>query len=281
MGSFSLIDNSFDPHLTTSYYLSIRLTPDGLTVCTLDPIQNKYIQISHIVLNDEAELQTQIENQFVTLDYLNFPYKKTFILFPSQTATLIPSVIFDVEKAGNILNFCCNVSDKETIHCNKIKMLDIYNVFAIPSEIETTIKKQFSSPNFVHQYTPVIESFLSSMASINETNYMCVNFNRGFIDIVVFEKEKLKSCASFPIQSENDFIYFTLLIFDKHNLDKFTTTILISGTDEENRKYIQKLTNYINKVEIIDFPVDFRCEIMLKEPKTKGFYDLLYLPLCV
>ena len=281
MRSFSVIDESFDPNLTNSYYLSIRINPDALDYCTLDPIQNKYIQISHIPLKEELVLPAQIEKYFASVDILNFPYKKTFVLISSQTATLIPSGIFDSEKAGTILKFCHTIPDNNSIHYNKIKMDEFYNIFAIPQEIEAIIRRQFPEPFFVHQYTPLTDCYLSSTTSINETSYVLINLNPDFIDILVFEKERLKSCASFPVKNENDFVYFTLFTFDRLKLDKLSTPILISGTNDENLKYVKNLSNYLEKIELIDFPSSFRYGMVFKDPQIKGFYDLLYLPLCV
>ncbi|MCL2072370.1 MAG: DUF3822 family protein [Marinilabiliaceae bacterium] len=281
MGNFSIIDESFDPNLANSYYLSIRLSSNGLAFCTLDPIRNKYIQLSFIVLDNETDLFTQLDKHFANCDILNFPYKKTFVLVPSQIATLIPSGIFDSEKAGTILKFCCNIPDKYSIFFNKIRMADLYNIFAIPQEIENIFKRQFFDPQFVHQYTPVADSFLASTTSLNKSNHVCINFNAGFIDILVFDNERLMSCASFPVNNENELLYYTLFTFEQLKLDKSTTPIVISGADAKCQKYLPKLASYLENIELVDFPSCFRYGMKFKDPKIKGFYDLLYLPSCV
>ena len=62
MPNISIIDETFDENISSSYFLSIQFSLDGFCFCTLDPIRNKYIQFqkqewsklgsSELVLNE-------------------------------------------------------------------------------------------------------------------------------------------------------------------------------------------------------------------------------------
>ena len=282
MATFSLVDESFDPNVSLSYFLSVRLNPDGLTFCTLDPVRNKYVQISNIVINSELPIVPQLDKQFAETEILNLPFKKTFILIPTRIATLVPSGIFDIDNAKSILQFCCEIPQNSNVHFNKIRQADVFNIFAINADIETIIKRQFPEPFFFHQNTPFIDGILSSTTIYdNEKNILCLNFNFDFFDILVFEKSALKSCNSFPLTSENDAVYFTLFTFEQLNITESNTTVYISGINESNKKYINSLSRYISKIKHIDFPPAFRYSATFKDPRLVGFYDLLSLPPCV
>ena len=282
MVDFSITDETFDPNISTSYFLSIRLNIDGLSFCTFDPVKNKYIQFKHLVLDKNLPLDPQLNDCFNKSDILNLPFKKTFILVPSRISTLVPSAVFESEKKEELLKFCCNIPENSSVYYNKIRTVDSFNIFSIPNEIETIMQRQFPDPLFFHQNTPFIDSILSA-ASTDEpaTTLLCVNFNTYFFDIVVFDNERLKLCNSFPIKSENDFIYFTLFVFEQLKLSEAATVVQISGIHQNKQKYIKQLSRYISKIRQIDFPRHFRYSALFRDERVCGFFNLLNLPVCV
>jgi hypothetical protein len=282
MGNFSFIDESFDPNISLSYFFSIRLNQDGISFCTLDPIRNKYIQITNIVLNSKLPVYSQLDKHFMEIDILNLPYKKIFILIPTQTATLVPAAIFEQDKAKTFLDFCCNIPENSIVHFNKIRQADIYNIFAINKEAEEFFKRQFQEPVFFHQNTPLIDGFLSSInISDKETDFICINFNTDFFDVAIFKNSQLKLCNSFPLKNENDFLYFTLFTFEQLKLTENTTSVFVSGINDNRQKHIINLSRYISKIKQIDFPNNFRYSTIFKNYKISGFYNLLNLSSCV
>ena len=282
MDSFKIIDESFDSNISLSYFLSIRLNTDGLSFCTLDPVRNKYIQISHLALNSELPTIPQLEKFFSTTDILNLPFKKTFILIPTQIATLVPTGIFDPDKAKTLLQFCCDVPENSFVHFNKIRQADAFNIFSIDEDIVEFFKRQFPDLFFFHQNTPLIEGILSSaMMYVNEMKTLCINFNLDFFDLIIFEKSGLKFCNSFPIKSETDFLYYTLFTVEQLNLTESSTTVYISGINESSKKYPIELSRYFSKIKQTELPSAFRYGTIFKDQRISGFYDLLSLPLCV
>ncbi|MDR2926994.1 MAG: DUF3822 family protein [Cytophagaceae bacterium] len=282
MKNFSITDETFDPNISLSYFLSIRLNPDGLSFCTLDPVKNRYIQLRHVVFDSNAPTVDQLEENFSRLDLLNLPFKRTFILVPSQKSTLVPSGAFQSDRIDEMLRFSCNVPEGYTVHYNKIRMADAFNIFAVPNRVEAIIRRQFPEPLFFHQNTPFIDSILSTTVLDEENiSLMCIDFNTDFFDIVVIEKGRLKLCNSFPIKSDNDFIYFTLFVFEQLKLTEATTSVYISGLHQNKQQFVQQLSHYLSKIKSLDFPRHFRYSPLFKDVQATGFYNLLNLPVCV
>ena len=282
MVDFSITDETFEPNISISYFLSIRLNPDGLSFCTLDPVRNKYIQISHIVFNETQSIATQLNDCLSKSDILNLPFKRTFILIPSQISTLVPAAVFEPEKKEELLKFSCSIPENSTIYYNKIRSIDTFNIFSIPTEVEVIMQRQFPEPLFFHQNTPFIDSILSAtLTEESTTTLLCINFNSDFFDIVVFDKDRLMLCNSFPIKSENDFIYFTLFVFEQLKLSEPNTMVQISGIHPDKQRYIKQLSNYLGNIRQIDFPRHFRYSILFRDTRISGFFNLLNLPVCV
>ena len=281
MNGLSVIDETFDPNISSSYFISIQVSLDGFSFCTLDPVRNKYIQLRHIPFSRNESLVQQIEKCFEETELLNLPFKKTFVLIPSRHSTLVPSAIFKPEKKEEWLNFCVQHENDQLTFFNKVKMADAFNVFAVPAAVYTIINRQFPDPQFFHQHTPIIENGLSARATSNESASLMIHLNKDFFDVVVFEKGRLQLCNSFPIRSDNDFIYFTLLIFEQLKLEPAQTEVILSGWHPDFNGLYRHLANYIKNIRQTELPGSFVYSYHFKEFRSSGFYNLLSLAACV
>lgn len=281
MTGLSVIDETFDPNISSSYFISIQVSLDGFSFCTLDPVRNKYIQLRHVPFSPHESQTQQIERCFEDIELLNLPFKKTFVLFPSRHSTLVPSGIFNPEIKEEWLNFCVQHENDQLTLFNKVKMADAFNVFAIPETIYSIMNRQFPEPQFFHQHTPIIENGLLTRASGNEGTSLMINLNKDFFDVVVFEKGRLKLCNSFPIRSDNDFIYFTLFVFEQLKLEPAHTEVILSGWHPDFNGLFKHLANYIKNIRQTELPDSFVYSYHFKEFRSSGFYNLLSLAACV
>ncbi len=281
MASFSFTDETFDRNISSSYFLSIQVNLDGFSFCTLDPVRNKYIQLRHIPLINNAPIINQIESLFEEIETLNLPFKKTLVLVPSRHATLVPSGIFDPALKDEWLKFCLNLDEGQLVLFNKVKMADAFNVFSVNKALYKIMNLQFPEPVFFHQYTPIIESTLSTKVLANDRIALFINLHPDFFDIVVFGKNNLKLCNSFPIKSENDFIYFTLFVFEQLKLEPTNTDVVINGWHPDYSNLFKQLANYIRNLKQTELPGIFNYSYYFHETRMGSFYNLLSLASCV
>jgi len=281
MNSFSIVDDTFDPNISSSYFLSIQITLDGFSFCTLDPIRNKYIQIQHIKFKQNIPLYSQVEDCFNTIEKLSLPYKKTMVLLPTKVATIVPTPLFDEENASKWLSFTNKIPENNTVKNNKIKMADAYNIFTIDKDIEYILTRQFPHPLFFHQYTPIIEGNLTTNMSNNQQTTLFINLTTEYFDLLAFGKNNLKLCNSFPIKNENDFIYFTLFTYEQLKLNPSETEIILSGFHPQFAQLSANISKYVRKVKHTSMPHHFQFSHQFREVNNQSFYNLLSLPICV
>ena len=281
MNSFSIVDDTFDPSISSSYFLSIQITLDGFSFCTLDPVRNKYIQIQHIKLARNKPLHKQVEDCFNNIEKLNLPYKKTMILLPTQVATLVPTPLFNNEDALSWLSFTHSVPENHAVKTNKIKMADAYNIFPVNEIIEQLMKRQFPDPLFFHQHTPIIEGNLATNMSNTQQTTLFINLSGEYFDLLAFGNNNLKLCNSFPIKNENDFIYFTLFTYEQLKLNPAETEIILSGSHPQFSQFSANISKYVRKVKQTSMPHHFQYSHQFREVNNQSFYNLLSLPICV
>jgi hypothetical protein len=279
----SLIDETFDTNITSSYFLSIQVCLDGFSFCTLDPIRNKYIQFKYFSFSnpDATKLASLTEKIFEQNDLLNLPYKKVFILIPSPLATLVPTGLFNQTEAPKWIEFTHQVpSDHEIIH-TRMKLTDAWNIFAVPKRLKELFMRQYPDPVFLHQYVPMTETKLAVSRPGSGRSQVIINLQDNYFDLVVLEKNNLKLCNTFKIKEIADLIYYTLFVFDQLQLIPASTETLVIGTHPEQQKITETLRLYLKHIKQPDLPGGFQYSYLFKEIPRQRFYNLLSLAACV
>ncbi|WP_084555920.1 DUF3822 family protein [Alkaliflexus imshenetskii] len=281
MMNFSVVDDTFDPNITLSYFLSIQVNLDGFSFCTLDPVKNKYIQMQHFSFVKNLPFEEQVEKCFKEAEKLNLPYKKTLVLLPSKVSTLVPSALFEPAKSREWLSFCNHLPGEAMVMHNKVKMADAFNIFPINQQLHKILCRQFPDPQFFHQNSAIIESNLSTNLTDSESTMLFVNLAEDYFDVLAFSNNNLKLCNTYPIKSENDFIYFLLFTFEQLKLRSANTEIVLSGCHPRFEQMRKQLSRYIRKVKASNMPHHFQYSHCFREVNSSAFYNLLSLPVCV
>lgn len=282
MMNFSVVDEAYDPKITTSYFLSIQVTLDGFSFCTLDPVTNRYIQIQHFAFIEGQTIDKQVSGIFNQIEKLSFPYKKTLILLPSEISTRIPAPLFDPDAINEYLSFCQEVPTSHVVWYNKLKVAGAFNIFPVNPILHELLSSQFPDPKYFHQVTPIIESFLSSSFTKADNTVLFVNLARGYFDLAAFANNNLKMCNTFHLTSENDFLFYILYTLDQMKLKPESTELMVSGTHKNFDNMVIQLSRYVRRVKQSSLPPQYQYSNKFREIHNfSAFYNLLSLPTCV
>jgi hypothetical protein len=279
----SVVDETYDTTITSSYFLSIQASLDGFSFCTLDPVRNKYVQFRHFKLQNltSEELPEIAEQIFEDNDLLNLPYKKVFILVPSPVSTLVPAGLFHAEEAPEWLSFTHQIPSANDIAYTKMKMADACTIFAIPERLKELFKRQFPEPLFFHQYVPMTETKLAISRPGTSKSQIILNIQNHFFDVVVLEKNNLRLCNTFEINGEDDLIYFTLFVFEQLQIPPTTADVQLLGNHPRMGEIKQKLGKYIKHVKQPGLPSGFQYSYLFRDVPGHQFHNLFSLAGCV
>jgi hypothetical protein len=281
--NLSVVDETYDTNITSSYFLSIQACLDGFSFSTLDPVRNKYIQFKHFDLEgiNNEKFAEFIERIFEQNELLNLPHKKVFILLPTPYSTLVPSGLFNPGEAEKWLTFTHQIPSNHEIIYTRMKLTDAWNVFAIPETTKELFNRQFPEPIFFHQYIPIAETKLAISRPGIGRNLVVINLQSRYFDLVVLEKNNLKLCNTFEINGETDLIYYTLFVFEQLQLMPTTTEVQLIGSHPKFGEIKQMLSKYIKHIKQPGLPGGFQYSYLFKEIPGYKFYNLLSLPSCV
>lgn len=279
----SVVDETYDTSITSSYFLSIQASLDGFSFCTLDPVRNKYVQFRHFAFKNltTEDLPEITEQIFRENDLLNLPYKKVFILIPSTVSTLVPSGLFQANEAHKWLSFTHQISSGNDIAHTDMKMADACTIFTIPEKLKNLFKRQFPEPRFFHQYVPITETKLAVSRPGNSKSQVIINVQNRFFDLVVLEKNNLKLCNTFEINGKEDLIYFTLFVFEQLQISPATADVQFIGYHPAADEIKQMLSKYLKHVKQPGLPSGFQYSYLFKDIPGHQFYNLFSLAGCV
>ena len=281
--NLSVVDETYDTNITSSYFLSIQVSLDGFSFSTLDPVRNKYIQFKYFSFEKikPDELSEVTEQIFEENELLNLPYKRVFVLLPSPFSTLVPSGLFQEKEAGKWLSFTHQLPPEQKIIYTMMRMADACNIFAVPSKLLNLFRRQYPDPRFFHQYVPMTETRLAISRPGAGRNQAIINLQKKYFDLVILEKNNLKLCNSFEINSEEDLIYYTLFVFEQLQLSPTSTEVQLIGAHPDFSKAKKTLGKYIKHVKQPGLPGGFQYSYLFKEVPGHKFHNLLSMASCV
>ncbi|MCU4175286.1 DUF3822 family protein [Carboxylicivirga sp. N1Y90] len=284
MSNTYVVDQSFDESITTSYFLSIRSSSDGLSFSVLDPVVNNYIAFVHLPFNDQSKEGIKTQEALLTEKLLQFSYKKVLFMLDSNKATLVPTALYDPAKKGDLfkLNHNIELEDVE-LQVQKIKMADAWNIFSVPKFLYHLAKTQFESISFYQHYSPFVETCLLSSLNNKQKSIIHIGIHADFFDIVVLESRKLKLCNSFKYNNVNDFIYFVLYTFEQLELASNSTTVLMHGINDRQNTLYQNLKKYLRQTQIapLSYHFNYSSGLKISESDKQIEHNLFNLAICV
>lgn len=264
MQNIFVTDETFDKNLANSYELSLQLCSNRFSYCILDPLRNKFIVFyNHPIKNDlPFDMYLDEIDQFIKKEeILHLDYKTKRVQIVSRKSILIPADLFDKNNLKTFLNFNTPIDELEEIHYNFLEKYNIYNVFAIHSEITNIISRKLNSVKFYHQSTSLIKSALDTNRSIFPEVYMVIYSD--FIEISVLKQGKILLYNTFHKETEDDILFHVMNCYNQLNIDTYLTPIIISGET--------------NNIEILFS--DYFKNVRIDKPLSKYIFSYTFKPI--
>ena len=121
---------------TTSYSLFIRVYSEGFSLSVFDEY-NSLLSARKVNAALFSLSMDDVISLFNNETKLN--YEKVSITCESDSYTIVPADIFNIENVADFLHFEHKPVENESILFNKIPAFDIVNVFSIPTSIHKAL----------------------------------------------------------------------------------------------------------------------------------------------
>lgn len=275
------IDETLDKNLIHTYHLSIQAGLNGLSFCILDPVTNKYIVLNHQHFDESQTIDdvTLLMNDFIeSNDLLHKAFKSTRMIWLSEKNLIVPEEFFSKENLKKHFEFVHQLNEFDEIHLNKIKNLNAYSVFAVPSLAANLFVKHFKNVRFYNQQQVLIEDVISNSPS-NKIKITIYIHNR-FFDVAVSESHKVKLINSFKYKKDEDIVYYIMLLMDLFNLNNENCELFAGGFIDKGSSLYSKLNNYIKHIKFYNSPEGFNYSYTFEKIPHHRFSTLFKLAQC-
>ncbi len=254
---FTLLNNNQTSTLT------IRVLSDGLSIFVKDEKSCKinYATKYDWVNNSDSKSLKSYLSDILSLDLvLKGEYKKSTILLPSISYTLVPKEFFIQEEAKTYLKY--HLNEQELNNCNIIisNFDDFVGVFAIENEIFNIAQELFPKCE-IDSYSSAFLSLAHKQNFTYSKNQVSILIDNNFFDIAVYNYKNLLLFNRFEYSTKEDLTYFILKVLKELDIDANETNATIHGNVKTD--FIELLEHYIAYVQV-----------PLQEPDSDYSWDL-------
>lgn len=243
----SLIDETYNPHNTEQYKITIQVLPGSLTCTLFDDIRKKHVLLRHFVnqgsQNDYGEIISQIDEAGLLKE--SYCYSRIYIF--TEKVLIIPSAFFSEEKAGKISGcYTGEGSNEINLHClSPFNTVLSYNINKVLYDFLSAGKHVSIFP---YAFSVLNAAYRNSVTKQKFTG-MLLNILNGYIQVAVLKLGSLMLFNTFSYSSPDDLSYYIVYLFGLFELDKERDAVIISGIIEKNDERIRNLESFLRAIQ--------------------------------
>ena len=229
--------------------LSIQVSLSGLSFCVFDLLTHHIKSLHSVDFPKNQVIEEQLWKVFSEFPILTEKYDDVVIIHDNSLNTFIPQSLFDENYLGSYLQYNVKVFESDLFAFDKLKKQEINNVYVPYVNINNFLLDQFSSFDYVHASTLLVDTILELSRYNFEKQVFIHNQDKHF-EIVVVQSGKLVFYNSFEPTTPEDFIYYTLFTFEQLQLNSENCKVNFIGKINEEHDYFKIAYKFIRNCEI-------------------------------
>lgn len=245
------ITETIDFSKSEQYTLSIRLSTDGFSFSTYNPIYDSSPSFFEKKVETSLSLTANLKQAFRELDFLNHTYKRVNILMADNRFTLVPLELFEDDQSEMIFYYNHTGRENETVKYNILKKNNAVVIFGMDKSTCQFISTQYPEAKFYSHAAPLIEYF-SAKSRLGNSKKIYASIRYDAVDTFCYERGRLILANSFECHQTDDQIYYLLYLWKQLNFDQERDELHLTGVFDDKEKLVQELRKYIQQVFIMN-----------------------------
>jgi hypothetical protein len=279
MPLLELFDETLDINSTENYELSVQLGSDGLSLCVLDTLRNKYVMIRDYEPDPGSYFDTNRIGEIISKDdFLMRHYRKVNIITPSQKSTIIPAPLYDDSKKDEYFRFNLIPDQEELVMVNKLPEPDSFLLFTVSRQISEIIKIYFVNHQPYHHLKPLLQSVAGSRRSVNG-NYIHVHLENEYFNMIIFDQNTLKFCNTFKYKTLSDIQYYVFYVLKRLNISH-EEIIHFSGKTEKYHNMVNDFSRYARNIKFAEPTGNFTLSYVFNDSILHKYLTLFTVTNC-
>ncbi len=281
--SKSSFDKALTKEATKDYSLSIQVSLDGFSFCILDSTRNKYSGIEGYDFQDMQTTQLladAVHGIISNSDWLRKKFGQVKIIYESQQMSLIPKPLFNKKFAAGYLRFNHMTDASDEIFFDHLPNLDAINVFALPGNLRSIVKKHFRGIQINHFSSGLIEALLIRNKNFDEGHMIFANVRKQWLDIIVLNGRKLLFFNSFHYLTKEDFAYYLIYVIEQLGMNPEKVQLVLMGEILKISEICNISYKYVRHVDFIRRSEEYGYSYIFDDIPEHFHYNLLNLQHC-
>ena len=200
--------------------------------------------------------------KYENLKYLN----SIFLVYYNTKSILVPSVLFNKKNLKDYVKYNTTVSDDNLISYDNVLNNSIKNTYIASTEINNYIFKKFSSFEYFHYTTLLIDEFEKYINNDFNFNFF-LNIVDKKLDLICFDKSNFIFYNSFDVSSDEDVLFYILFCLKQLKIDSEKVFMSCSGEINLKSSLYLLLYKYVRNIKILDLQEDESNNILFSVKK--------------
>jgi len=279
-----IIDTTFDKYFSIEYTLSILIGMDSFFYFIEDAHSNALV-LKHIRfdLDKDNSLQGKdvaLQKILMTEKFLQLPYAHVNICYAGNNFTIVPEEIFNKHHLKSYLSQVTRIQDDHAVAMCRLNNLDSTIVYSVEKVVMDVAKSYFPGARHLHIISPLImQAFQHTQ---NHTGHQVfIHVGNGILGMILFKGNALILANTYRFESNQDFLYQALSIYDQFKLDPETVPLILTGRVQKKSELYELMQTYIRKIEFKQSPSYYHYGPTFQDVNFHYYHDLLSIKLCV
>lgn len=217
-----------------------------------------------------------IQEVLTAQPWLKQPFKKISILYTFPDSVLVPYELMNAQVNKEMLEFVYGDTHEETVKMDLILKPKLYNVYRIPSTVDSLMKGTFPSAMYTHLY-----SVLPDIIKADDKAHLYVIFGSNNIIVLLKKAGKLQVIQNFSYKTPEDVAYHLLAVCNSFDVVASESVLHISGMLDKVSSLYNELYKYFLLIEFEKLPENFQYADEIKDQPAHYFSHLFAVASCV
>jgi hypothetical protein len=210
---------------------------------------------------------------------LQLPYAAVSICYSGSRFTIVPEEVYSKHQLKDYLTQITRIGKKDEVAVCSLASLESHLVYSIEKVILDIAKSYFPGAKHLHIVAPLVMQAYQHAKS-QKGHQVFVHAGANIMGIFLFKQDKLLFANTFPYQTEQDFLYNVLLVFDQFELDTERIPMMMTGRIQKKSSLYEKIEKYIRHIHILHSPSYYFYGPAFQNANFHYYHDLLSMRLC-
>lgn len=255
--NFHIQDPSFNQRDSSAYQLSILAGMDSL-VYLVHQDDGTALLLKSIPFNGNSSIEdyaARLQDSLEKEELLSVLFRKVRLALPEARAVLVPRRLFKSAELHTYVDSLVPVTDSDGVYVDELPAEEVNVCYKVPLQVADTLRKHFPTARFHSLATTFIEGACRVCRQHSLETMACAGFTGHVVQLCVLRQGKLHFYNAFPFQASQDVLYFTMLLYERFQLDTSNVPLYLAGAISAESDIYTKLYSYVGDLRFIEAPM--------------------------